>query len=248
MEKLVIKKTDSTSKAALSGAEFELREKESGKVVEKLVTDKTGTATSGKIPIATYKNGKVEKTVEYILVETKAPNGYELSSKKEEIRFEYKDGKTKVIEIVKEIKNTKSPSGSTPTGNNPKTGDSTNIWLPILLAVLSACGIGGVIWYKKKKEIKEYGSGLLDLPAALFPGRIIGGLYETHKRNHDRGSLPDGTQLLPYVPVLAFTLCTGKVCRNMKTCVHTSRKQMRMTTQKEQTEAMGNRPWLILEH
>lgn len=51
--KLVIKKTDSTSKAALPGAEFELREKESGKVVEKLVTDKTGTATSGKIPIAT---------------------------------------------------------------------------------------------------------------------------------------------------------------------------------------------------
>lgn len=149
--KLVIKKTDSTSKAALSGAEFELREKESGKVVEKLVTDKTGTATSGKLPIATYKNGKVEKTVEYILIETKAPNGYELSSKKEEIRFEYKDGKTKVIEIVKEIKNTKSPSGSTPTGNSPKTGDSTNIWLPILLAVLSACGIGGVIWYKKKK-------------------------------------------------------------------------------------------------
>ena len=148
--KLVIKKTDATSKAALPGAEFELREKESGKVVEKLVTDKTGTATSGKIPIATYKNGKVEKTVEYILVETKAPNGYELSSKKEEIRFEYKDGKTKVIEIVKEIKNTKSPSGSTPTGNSPKTGDSTNIWLPILLAVLSACGIGGVIWYKKK--------------------------------------------------------------------------------------------------
>ena len=149
--KLVIKKTDSTSKAALSGAEFELREKESGKVVEKLVTDKTGTATSGKLPIATYKNGKVEKTVEYILVETKAPNGYELSSKKEEIRFEYKDGKTKVIEIVKEIKNTKSPSGNTPTGNSPKTGDSTNIWPPILLAVLSACGIGGVIWYKKKK-------------------------------------------------------------------------------------------------
>lgn len=149
--KLVIKKTDSTSKATLPGAEFELREKESGKVVEKLVTDKTGTATSGKLPIAIYKNGKVEKTVEYILVETKAPNGYELSSKKEEIRFEYKDGKTKVIEIVKEIKNTKSPSGSTPTGNSPKTGDSTNIWLPILLAVLSACGIGGVIWYKKKK-------------------------------------------------------------------------------------------------
>lgn len=93
--KLVIKKTDSTSKAALPGAEFELREKENGKVVEKLVTDKTGTATSGKIPIATYKNGKVEKTVEYILVETKAPNGYELSNKKEEIRLNTKTEKPK---------------------------------------------------------------------------------------------------------------------------------------------------------
>ena len=53
--------------------------------------------------------------MEYILVETKAPNGYELSSKKEEIRFEYKDGKPKVIEIVKEIKNqhlASDPSGS----------------------------------------------------------------------------------------------------------------------------------------
>ena len=47
--------------------------------------------------------------MEYILVETKAPNGYELSSKKEEIRFEYKDGKTKVIEIVKEIKKHQIP-------------------------------------------------------------------------------------------------------------------------------------------
>ena len=111
----------------------------------KLVTDKTGTATSGKLPIATYKNGKVEKTVEYILVETKAPNGYELSSKKEEILFEYKDGKTKVIEIVKEIKNTKSPSGSTPTGNSPKTGDSTNIWLPIIKAV----------WYGKSRILRK---------------------------------------------------------------------------------------------
>ena len=141
--KLVIKKTDSTSKTALPGAEFELREKESGKVVEKLVTDKTGTATSGKIPIATYKNGKVEKTVEYILVETKAPNGYELSSKKEEIRFEYKDGKTKVIEIVKEIKNTKSPSGSTPTGNSPKQGTAPtsgfrSFWQSFLPAALAA--------------------------------------------------------------------------------------------------------------
>ena len=144
MENWSIKKTDSTSKAALSGAEFELREKESGKVVEKLVTDKTGTATSGKLPIATYKNGKVEKTVEYILVETKAPNGYELSSKKEEIRFEYKDGKTKVIEIVKRDQKTPNPlpaahrqETARKQGTAPTSG-FRSFWQSFLPAALAA--------------------------------------------------------------------------------------------------------------
>lgn len=77
-----------------------------------------------------------------------------LAAKKKRSRFEYKDGKTKVIEIVKEIKNTKSPSGSTPTGNSPKTGDSTNIWLPIFCSP-SACRLAACL-YRKKKEIKEY--------------------------------------------------------------------------------------------
>ena len=46
---------------------------------------------------------------------------------------------TKVIKMVK----------------SPKTGDDTNIWLPIFLLVLSVGGIAGIFWYTKKKNHKE---------------------------------------------------------------------------------------------
>ena len=74
--KLILKKTDAEDGSPLAGAEFELRIKKSGKVVATLVTDEEGVATSGDIPIATYKDGKMKKEIEYILVETKAPEGY----------------------------------------------------------------------------------------------------------------------------------------------------------------------------
>ena len=38
---------------------------------------------------------------------------------------------------------------------SPKTGDDTNIWLPIFLLVLSVGGIAGIFWYTKKKNHKE---------------------------------------------------------------------------------------------
>ena len=59
--KLVLKKTDAEDGSPLAGAEFELRIKKSGKVVATLVTDEEGVATSGDIPIASYKDGKMEK-------------------------------------------------------------------------------------------------------------------------------------------------------------------------------------------
>ena len=77
--KLILKKTDAEDGSPLAGAEFELRIKKSGKVVATLVTDEEGVATSGDIPIATYKDGKMKKEIEYILVETKAPEGYKLN-------------------------------------------------------------------------------------------------------------------------------------------------------------------------
>uniref|UniRef100_UPI0022DFA9CC SpaA isopeptide-forming pilin-related protein n=1 Tax=Blautia faecis TaxID=871665 RepID=UPI0022DFA9CC len=151
--KLVLKKTDAEDGSPLAGAEFELRIKKSGKVVATLVTDEEGVATSGDIPIASYKDGKMKKEIEYILVETKAPDGYVRSEKEESVVFEYKDGKTKEIEITKELTNERIPTGG--YVKSPKTGDDTNIWLPILLLVLSVGGIAGIFWYTKKKNHEE---------------------------------------------------------------------------------------------
>lgn len=151
--KLVLKKTDAEDGSPLAGAEFELRIKKSGKVVATLVTDEEGIATSGDIPIATYKDGKMKKEIEYILVETKAPEGYVRSEKEENVVFEYKDDKTKEIEITKELTNERIPTGG--YVKSPKTGDDTNIWLPILLLVLSVGGIAGIFWYTKKKNHEE---------------------------------------------------------------------------------------------
>ena len=93
-----------------------------------LVTDEEGVATSGDIPIASYKDGKMKKEIEYILVETKAPDGYVRSEKEESIVFTYQDDKTKEIEITKELTNERIPTGD--YVKSPKTGDDTNIWLP----------------------------------------------------------------------------------------------------------------------
>ncbi|SCK03700.1 Predicted outer membrane protein [uncultured Clostridium sp.] len=151
--KLVLKKTDAEDGSPLAGAEFELRIKKSGKVVATLVTDEEGVATSGDIPIASYKDGKMKKEIEYILVETKAPDGYVRSEKEESIVFTYQDDKTKEIEITKELTNERIPTGD--YVKSPKTGDDTNIWLPILLLVLSVGGIAGIFWYTKKKNHEE---------------------------------------------------------------------------------------------
>ena len=151
--KLILKKTDAEDGSPLAGAEFELRIKKSGKVVATLVTDEEGAATSGDIPIATYKDGKMKKEIEYILVETKATDGYVRSEKEESVVFTYQDDKTKEIEITKELTNERIPTGG--YVKSPKTGDDTNIWLPIFLLVLSVGGIAGIFWYTKKKNHKE---------------------------------------------------------------------------------------------
>lgn len=148
--RLVIKKTDADSNVPLAGVEFVLKEKKTKKTVAKLITDETGTATSGDLPIALYKDGKFKENIEYVLVETKALDGYEASSEEIDILFEYQDDRKKEIEITKELTNVKV--SVTSEADTPQTGDSTNIWLPILLAIISIGGITAVVWYMKKKE------------------------------------------------------------------------------------------------
>ena len=158
--KIIINKTDADNEEPLKGVEFELRDSK-GKVLEKLVTDAAGHAESGLYEIAAYKNGKFGKSIKYYLVETKTLDGYTLDSTKHEIVFEYVDQNTPVIEVTKDLTNKeKQPEGneaqphdSGVTGRTgPKTGDNTNLWLPIVLMIGAAGLAGGILCGSKKKK------------------------------------------------------------------------------------------------
>ena len=158
--KIIINKADADNEEPLKGVEFELRDSK-GKVLEKLVTDAAGHAESGLYEIATYKNGGFGKTIKYYLVETKTLDGYTLDSTKHEIVFEYVDQNTPVIEVTKDLTNKeKQPEGneaqphdSGVTGRTgPKTGDNTNLWLPIVLMIGAAGLAGGILCGSKKKK------------------------------------------------------------------------------------------------
>lgn len=140
MGQLVVKKTDAEDKTPLANVEFELKNKETGEVVGKLTTDKEGVATSELLPIATYEDGKPNGPVTYVLSETKPLEGYEENKETYEITFEYKDSKTKVIEIVKEIQNQKKPEAPKDV-EEVKTGDDTMLLLPVGLALIAVIGI-----------------------------------------------------------------------------------------------------------
>lgn len=150
--RLIIEKTDKDTGAALKGAEFELRDAD-GKVVETLTTDENGHATSGLLAIGTYKDGKFDKAATYYLVETKAPEGYQLDETKHEVTFTYVDDKTPVIEVIQKVTNEKLPE-DTPSVSNPKTGDDTNLWIPALCLILSAGGLIGMSVASRRKKKK----------------------------------------------------------------------------------------------
>lgn len=150
--RLIIEKTDKDAGAALKDAEFELRDAD-GKVVETLTTDENGHATSGLLAIGTYKDGKFDKAATYYLVETKAPEGYQLDETKHEVTFTYVDDKTPVIEVIQKVTNEKLPE-DTPFVSNPKTGDDTNLWIPALCLILSAGGLIGMGVASRRKKKK----------------------------------------------------------------------------------------------
>lgn len=150
--RLIIEKTDKDTGAALKGAEFELRDAD-GKVVETLTTDENGHATSGLLAIGTYKDGKFDKAAIYYLVETKAPEGYQMDVTKHEVTFTYVDDKTPVIEVIQKVTNEKLPE-DTPSVSNPKTGDDTNLWFPALCLILSTGGLIGMGVASRRKKKK----------------------------------------------------------------------------------------------
>ena len=161
--KVILNKTDKSSGEPLKGVEFELRDSK-GKVLETLKTDAAGHAESELYEIATFKNGKYDTAIKYYLVETKTLDGYTLDQTKHEVTFAYADDSTPVVEVTFNLTNEKPEVPETPNtpdtpqsheetkvSNAPKTGDSTNIWLPILLLVISTGGMAGLYISRKRK-------------------------------------------------------------------------------------------------
>ena len=145
--KIIISKKSEDGKA-LAGAKFEIRDKD-GKVIGTLTTDKDGHAESGELPIAAFKDGKYEEAVTYTVVEVEAPKGYLLDSTPKEVKFEYKDGKTRVAEYTLEVTNK-------PTEPKlPQTGDNMNPWVFAGFGLAAVAAGLGIIFWKKKKDGAE---------------------------------------------------------------------------------------------
>ena len=140
---LLIQKTDAENKASLAGVEFELRNKATGEVVGTLMTGEDGTAKSEELPIAVYEEGKYVEPIVYVLVETKPLEGYEANTEEVEVVFDYQDDETKLIEVTKEIENTRKPG--TPPPDAPKTGDHTKIWIPVIIMAAAILGIVAIV-------------------------------------------------------------------------------------------------------
>lgn len=131
MGRLRIRKTDSESGGSLEGVEFTLYEKESGEEAAVLVTDKDGNAESELLPIGKYEDGAFLEGIVYLLKEIRAKEGYQTSEEEWEIRFEYQDGRTPVVEVLQEITNTKQADAGT-SRKAPQTGDRLHWVLPLL--------------------------------------------------------------------------------------------------------------------
>ncbi len=149
MGRLKIRKVDSENKAPLEGVKFELKNKVTGKVVAELVTDKEGRAESDLLPVAKYKKGKMKEPIVYVLQEKQPLEGYE-EGKAEEIVFSIEDGDDPVLELEKEIENTRLPG----VPFSPQTGDDTNIAGPLAIAILSLAGIIILALRMKRKKVK----------------------------------------------------------------------------------------------
>lgn len=158
--KVILNKTDKETGEPLKGVEFELRDSK-GKVMETLKTDAAGHAESSLYEIAEYKDGKFAGEKKYYLVETKTLDGYTLDETEHEVVFAYKDDSTPIVEVTFDLTNDKQEvpqategTPGTPSAGNPKTGDETNLWIPVVLLAVSVSGIAGLLAARRKRKRK----------------------------------------------------------------------------------------------
>ena len=142
-----IYKTDSETKKPIGGVTFEIRD-EKGKAVQKLVTDKKGYAKSDELDICTYKdNGEYDQDIPYIVVETKAAEGYVLDEKEQKVTIRYDD--SAVESVGYELHLTNKPE-KPKVPKLPQTGGDFKPWLFGLTGGLLF--ISGIVMYFRRKK------------------------------------------------------------------------------------------------
>lgn len=104
----VIKHDGDNRELLLEGAEFELFNKTLGRSCEKAATDSEGRAVFGKQPAGYLNRNGSFAPYTYVCRETKAAPGYMLSAPDFEFQFEYKDEKTRILEIQYDPENDSS--------------------------------------------------------------------------------------------------------------------------------------------
>ena len=148
--KIFLRKTDLQSGEALAGAEFEIRNKTTNEVAGVLKTDRNGQAESVELLIGSYNEKGIKELFQYEVVETKAPEGYQLDSTPHPVTFDLEGEKDGEILVELDVTNHKIPT------DVPKTGDDTVS--PILLFGICAVCAGiliGCCVYRKKKNCKN---------------------------------------------------------------------------------------------
>lgn len=151
--RIFLNKTDVETGDALAGAEFEIRNVTTGETAGTLVTDENGQAESEDLLIGSYDETGVKELFQYEVIETKAPDGYQLDETPQTVTFDLdgeKDGKILVeLNITNEKKTEEIVSV-------PKTGDNPGRPIAVLvLCIAAAAAFAGITAYRKKKVKAE---------------------------------------------------------------------------------------------
>lgn len=155
--RIFLTKTDEETGSVLAGAEFEIRNTTTGETVGTLTTNENGQAESEDLLIGSYNESGVNELFQYEVVETRAPEGYELLKTSYPVSFDLEDERDGQILVELTVTNQKAPV-ETPAA--PRTGDDR--MRPLLLGaicVLAVGALGGVAIYRRKKRRKEKEQG-----------------------------------------------------------------------------------------
>jgi LPXTG-motif cell wall-anchored protein len=146
--RIVIEKTDEVTGKPIAGVEFEIRDQD-GNVIETLVTDRKGHAESQELPICIYnEDGSFKEDIHYVVVETKAADGYILDGTEHDVVLQYDDNAPDCVVYTLAVTNK-------PTEKKlPQTGDDFNPWLYAGFG-LGALALGLFAAFRNKKRENE---------------------------------------------------------------------------------------------